>query len=241
MLVIRDEQRIQRMRRLSQYMTLIGLGALVLGLVLAFTMETVEVFIYQLLALAVGLILSQIGVYLGHRYVRRPRPDQVLDDAVKKVMKDGRMYHYVLPVPHVLLTPQGIIVFIAKYQVGEIKAEGDNWSQKGIGLRRFFGQESLGNPSREAQIMVERLATFLRKNAPEVEEVPIAPMIVFTTPDIKSLNVANANFPAMPFNKVKGYLKQQWQRGQEKMDRATYTAVQEAFDKQAKGIEPQKA
>jgi hypothetical protein len=241
MLVIRDEQRMQRMRRLSQYMTLIGLAALITGLVLAFTMDSVEVFIYQLLALAVGLVLSQIGVYLGHRYVRRPRPDQVLDDAVKKVIKNGRMYHYVLPVPHVLLTPSGIIVFVAKYQVGEIRAEGDKWTQKGIGLRRFFGQESLGNPSREAQIMVERLANYLRKHAPEVEEVPIAPMIVFTTKDIKSLDVANANFPAMQYTKVKGYLKQQWQNSQDKMDRETYAAVQAAFDRQAEGIEPQKA
>jgi hypothetical protein len=241
MLVIRDEQRIQRMRRLSQYMTLIGLAALIAGLVLAFTMDSVEVFIYQLIALAVGLILSQIGVYLGHRYVRRPRPDQVLDNALKKVIKDGRLYHYILPAPHVLLTPCGIIVLLAKYQVGEIKAEGDKWTQKGIGLRRFFGQESLGNPSREAQIMVERLANFLRKNAPEVEEIPIAPMIVFTTKDIKSLDVANANFPALHYTKVKGYLKQQWQNSQKKMDRETYTAIQTAFDRRAEGIQPQKA
>ncbi|MFO7538058.1 MAG: nuclease-related domain-containing protein [Chloroflexota bacterium] len=241
MQVIRDEKRIERMRRLSQYMTLIGLAALVGGLVLAFTMDSVEVFIYQLIALAVGLILSQIGVYLGHRYVRRPRPDQVLDEAVKKVMKNGRMYHYILPASHVLLTPRGIILFLAKYQVGEIKAEGDKWTQKGIGLRRFFGQESLGNPSREAQIMVERLANFLRKNAPEVEEVPIAALIVFTTKEIKSLDVANANFPAMHYSKVKGYLKQQWQNSQDKMDRETYTAVQAAFDRRAEGLEPQKA
>jgi hypothetical protein len=241
MIVLRDEKRMVRMRRLSQYMTLIGLAALVAGLVLAFTMDSVEVFIYQLMALAVGLVLSQIGVYLGHRYVRRPRPDQVLDDAVKKVMKDGRMYHYLLPAPHVLLTPQGIIVFLAKYQVGEIKAEGDKWTQKGIGLRRFFGQESLGNPSREVQIMVERLANFLRKNAPEVEEVPIAPIIVFTTKDIKSLDVSKANFPAMQYTKVKGYLKQQWQKNRDKMDRQTYEAVRAAFDSRAEGIEEQKA
>ena len=240
MLVIRDEQRIQKMRRLSQFMTLVGLAALIAGLVLAFTMDSVAVFIYQLLALAVGLILSQIGVYLGHRYVRRPRPDQVIDDAIKKVIKKGRMYHYVLPTPHVLLTPQGIIIFLAKYQVGEIKADGDKWTQKGIGMRRFFGQESLGNPTREAQIAVERLANYLRKNAPEVEEVPIAALIVFTTKEIKSLDVAKSNWPAMHYRKVKGYLKQQWQNQQETMDAETYTAVQAAFDRRAEGIEPQK-
>jgi hypothetical protein len=241
MLVIRDEERIKRMRFLSQFMTFTGLAALILGLVLAFTMETVEVFIYQLIALAVGLILSQFGVYLGHRYVRRPRPDQVIDDAVKTVIKKGRMYHYLLPTSHVLLTPRGIIIFLAKYQVGEITAEGDKWTQKGIGLRRFFGQEAIGNPTREAQIAVERLANFLRKNAPEVEEVPIAAIIVFTTKEIKSLDVARSSWPAMSYRKVKGYLKQQWQNQQEQMDPQTYTAVQEAFDRRAEGIEPQKA
>jgi hypothetical protein len=240
MIVLRDERRMAQMRRLSQYFTLIGLGALVAGLVLAFTMDSVEVFIYQLIALAVGLVLSQIGVYLGHRYVRRPRPDQVLDDALRKVAKNGRLYHHLLPAPHVLLTPQGIIVLVAKYQVGEISAEGDKWTQKGIGLRRFFGQESLGNPSREAEIMVERLANYLRKHAPEVEEVPIAPMIVFTTKEIKSLDVSKANFPALHYHKVRGYLKQQWQKNPAKMDRETYEAVRAAFDRRAEGIEEQK-
>lgn len=232
MVILRDEKRIARMRRLSQITSLIGLAALVVGLILAFTAAP-NFFFYQLLALLVGWLFSQIGVYLGHRYVRSPRPDEVLDEAVRKVARNGRMYHYLLPAPHVLLLPEGIILFVAKFQGGKITAEGDRWKQTGVGLRKFFGQEALGNPSKDAEVMVGALANYLRKHAPEVEEVPIAPIIVFTNKNA-ILDVKNANLPAMHHTKVKGFLRQQYRKEPtSSFPRAKYEAVRAAFDKQA--------
>jgi hypothetical protein len=233
MVILRDEKRIARLRRLSQYMSLIGLVALVIGLIMAFT-AVPNYFFYQLLALLVGWLFSQVGVYLGHRYVRSPRPDEVLDEAVRKVARNGRLYHYLLPAPHVLLLPQGIILFVAKFQGGKITAEGERWKQTGVGLRKFFGQEALGNPSKEAEVMVGALANYLRKHAPEVEDVPIAPIIVFTSKTVAELNVKNANLPAMHASKLKGFLRQQYRKEPSvAFSRAEYEAVRAAFDRRA--------
>ena len=114
------------MKQIGQWTSLAGMLLLVGGLVMAFTAldeSSSSVVFYQLLALLGGWMLSQIGIYLAHRYVRDPRPDQVLDQQVKKVARDGRFYHFLLPAPHVLLTPQGIIVFIAKFQSGNITVQ----------------------------------------------------------------------------------------------------------------------
>jgi hypothetical protein len=234
MLVIRDEKRIYRLKQISQWFSLTGMLALLAGLVMAFTAlsGSANLVVYQLLALLGGWLLSQTGIFLAHRYARDPRPDEVLDQQVKKVWRDGRMYHYVLPTPHVLLTPTGIVVFIAKFQGGKISVEGNRWSQKGLGMRKFFGQEGLGNPSREAEIAVQSVANYLRKHAPSVEEVLIAPVIVFTTKQAGELDLKGSNIPAVHFTKLKSFLRQQ--RSKDKpMPLQDYEAIKAAFERKA--------
>ncbi len=231
MVIIRDDRRIQRMKMIGQWVSTIGLVVLLSGLVILFIGDD-NALLYQLLALAIGWIMSQIGVYLTHRYVREPRPDEVLDGAVKPVARDGRLYHYVLPAPHVLLLPNGIVVLVSKYQTGRISVEGDKWKQAGIGMRRFFGQEGLGNPTKEAESQVSAVANFLRKNAPDIEEVPIAPMIVFTTKKIDELEVEKSRIPAMHYTKVKGFLRQK-KDALPALPQAQYDQIRAAFDAKA--------
>jgi hypothetical protein len=233
MVIIRNEQRIKQMRLLSQVLSFLGMGTLIVGLVLVFISEDPGVLFYQLAALFIGFILSQVGIYLAHLYVRSPRPDEILDDAIRGYAKgkNGRIYHYILPVRHVLLLPTGIIIFIAKYQTGRISVDNDKWQQKGLGLRRFFGQENLGNPTREAENSIAALASFIKKHAPEVEEVPIAALIVFTSKGLQEYDLTNSSIPAMPFNKVKKYLQQKGRSTP--LPPADYNAIRAAFDAHA--------
>ncbi|MDX1413443.1 MAG: nuclease-related domain-containing protein [Candidatus Promineifilaceae bacterium] len=231
MIILRDEKRIQRLKKIGQYVSFLGMGVLLVGLALIFWGNE-NAILYQLIALGVGWAISQIGIYLGHRYSRTPRPDEVLDDALKHVSRDGRLYHYLLPAPHVLLLPTGVIILHSKYQSGEITADGDSWKQKGAGLRKYFGQEGLGNPTKEVERLVSAMANYIRKNAPELEEVPMAPMIVFTTKNIKNLDVKKSNIPAMHASKVKGFLRQKI-NSLPPMPEDEYGALRSAFDKKA--------
>ena len=230
MIIYRDEERLEKLKKRGQQVSIVGFLLLLGGFVLVFL--TIQyLIIFQTAALVGGFALTQYGLYLQHRYSRSPRPDEVLDDAVKTVARDGVMYHYVLPAPQVLLTPAGPIIFALKYQTGVIIADGDKWTQKGLGFRRFFGQESLGNPTREAEKMVKSLAGFISQQAPEIEEVPIAAMIVFTSKNKDELDVAGSRIPAMHYSKVKGFLKQQ---GKGKtLPEADYEALRYAFDQAA--------
>jgi hypothetical protein len=155
----------------------------------------------------------------------------VLDDALKSVTRDGRLYHYILPAPHVLLTKAGPIVFVLKYQTGNIVADGDDWRQTGIGFRRFFGQEGLGDPTKEADKAVSAMAGYINQHAPELDEVLIAPMIVFTSKNIKNLDVDDSNIPAMHFSKVKGFLRQKGLG--DPMPKSDFDTLRTAFDQAA--------
>lgn len=229
MIVYRDEERIEKLKKRGARVSLVGFLFLAGGFVLLFMQEQLQnVILYQTLALIFGFVLTQYGLYLQHRYSRSPRPDEVLDEAVKSVARDGVLYHYLLPAPHVLLTPAGPIVFNLKYQTGIIRADGDNWSQKGLGFRRFFGQEGLGNPTTEAEKMVTALAGYISREAPEVDEVSIGAMIVFTSKNQDELDVKGSRIPARHYSKVKGFLKQQ---GPGKpLAKEDYDALRSAFD-----------
>jgi hypothetical protein len=154
-----------------------------------------------------------------------------LDEAVQKAVRNGRLYHYLLPAPHVLLLPTGVIVLTPKFQGGSITADGDQWKQSGLGLRRFFGQEALGNPTREAESMVKAIAGYISQQAPSVEEVPIGALIVFTNKGAQQLDVKNSRIPAMHYSKVKGFLRQQKQA--KPIPAEDYAAIRAAFDKKA--------
>ena len=100
-------------------------------------------------------------------------------------------------------------------------------------MRRFFGQEGLGNPTREAASAVAAIASYIRKNAPDVEEVPVAPVIVFTTKEAGELNLKGSTIPAMHYGKLKSFLRQQRGKDVKPMPKADYEAVKMAFDKKA--------
>lgn len=232
MIVLRDEKRIARLARAAQIISLVGLLVLVAGLLIIFFSRDPRIFLFQLAALVIGFALSQVGLYLSHRYVRRPRPDQVLDKAAGKfARKDGRLYHYLLPAPHVLLLPTGVVVLLAKYQNGNISAHGDQWRQAGLGMRRYFGREGLGNPTREAEAMTAKVAALVKEAAPTAE-VPVLPVIVFTTQNVDNLDVKESRIPATHFSKLSAVLRQQTM-GLKPLPRADYEAVRVAFDAKA--------
>lgn len=233
MVVLRDEQRVARLARLGQVLSLAGLGVLVVGLLFIFISDSELVFLYQLIALTVGFVLSQIGLYYTHRYQRKPRPDLVLDRAAGKyARKDGRMYHFELPAEHVLLLQSAVIVFILKYQSGNISVDGDSWRQTGLGLRGWFGQERLGNPSAEADKATAKMQEFIAKQAPEATSAPLFPIIVFTSDAIGSLETENSRIPAMYHKKLAGYLRQRKDL-QKAMPPNAYDALRAAFDAEA--------
>lgn len=233
MIVLRDEKRIARLGRLAQLTSLAGLAVLVVGLLFIFFSTDPIVFVYQLAALVVGYVLSQVGLFLAHRYLRRPRPDQAIDKAAGKfARRDGRLYHYLLPAPHVLLLPSGLVVLVAKYQSGRITAQGDTWTQKGLGMRRYFGREGLGNPSREAAAQVAKMAAFVEEAAPEAADAPILPVIVFTVPNIDSLDVKESRIPAAHISKLSPALRGATAQ-LKPLPQAQYNALRAALDARA--------
>jgi hypothetical protein len=204
MKVITNEKLVKRNGRLGQIATLIGLIVLLGGMAITFLKPEYAAFSW--LALLIGFALSQIGLYFGNRWGRRPRPDELVDQGLKGLNDQYSIYHYMTPASHLLVGPSGLWVIFPYYQVGKIVYEKGRWKQKGGSFMqrylRAFAQEGLGRPDLEAPAEAEAVAKYLKKHLPN-ENIPgINTALVFTN-EKADLEVDGAPLLAVPLKKLK--------------------------------------
>ncbi len=68
--IITNDRLIQRNARIGQVTSIVGLLVLAGGMFISFTRA--ELFLFSLIALVIGFGLSQVGIYFGNRWGRRP-------------------------------------------------------------------------------------------------------------------------------------------------------------------------
>src|SRR6185436_3213508 len=108
MKIIKNEKLIKRNSTIGGWTSMAALVVLGLGMYMSFTRP--DWFVYSLLALLLGFTLTQIGMYLGNKFGRSPRPDEKLDAGLKGLQNEFVMYHYTTPVSHLLVGPAGVWV-----------------------------------------------------------------------------------------------------------------------------------
>lgn len=212
MRIIRNDKFIKSRARLGRYVSLGGLAILILGLLISFTSP--ELFLISFLCLLIGFICSQVGIYLGNRYIRTDRPDEILSKALKGFDDRYALYQYTSPAGNVMLTPNACIVFAIKLQTGKIEYRNGKWRQQVGGFKRFLGwmtQESLGNPTRDSQVEVDSVQRFLAKKLPD-QDVPVQSVIVFGDPKAEVI-AADSPVPAMHAKKLKEWLRNRAKSG----------------------------
>ena len=202
-----NERLINRNARIGQITSIIGLVVLAGGMFISFTRP--EYFTISLIALLVGFGLSQIGIYFGNRWGRRPRPDEILNTALKGL--DGRysLYHYSTPTSHLLVGPAGVWILMPRQQAGTITYDESKkrWRQKGGNLYlKIFAQENLGRPDLEIGSELHAISSFLEKNLPE-EEVPDVNAALILTNEKVVVDADNAPAPTLDVRKLKDFIR----------------------------------
>jgi hypothetical protein len=206
--IIKDDNKIRRNARIGGVVTLVSLAVLGGGMYITFVRP--ELLYISLVALFAGFILSQIGIFYTNRWGRKPRPDQMLDQALKGLDSKYTLYHYQTPVAHLLIGPAGIWNLIPKTQRGKIIYDKNRWRQKGGGLLqgylRMFAQEGIGRPDLEAESDKERLVKLFNKLFPAMEIPEPNTALVFFHPDVE-LQAEEAPVPAMAGKKLKEFIR----------------------------------
>ena len=132
--IIRNDTLIKRNARIAQVTMIGGLLVLAGGMFISFRYP--EQFGFSLGALMLGFLLSQVGIFFTNRWGRRPRPDELLAQALKGMDKKYTLYNYSGPTSHMLVGPAGVWVLMPYYQKGTISYDEikRRWNQKGGNL-----------------------------------------------------------------------------------------------------------
>jgi hypothetical protein len=209
MRIIKNEKLIARNSKIGQWTSIAALVVLGVGMYISFSKP--EFFMYSIICLVVGFIMTQVGMYMGNRWGRSPRPDEKFDTGLKGLHSEFNMYHYSSPVSHLLVGPSGVWVLLPYHQRGVISFEKNRWKIKGGGFlqtyMRIFGQENLGRPELDAENEVQTLQKFFAKKLDESSIPEIKPVLVFTTDEVE-LNVSDSPIAAMKLKQLKEFMRQ---------------------------------
>lgn len=212
---IKNEKLIKRNGTIGNWTSLAALA--VLGSAMYFTLTQRELlnqtrsFTYMLIALVLGFTLTQIGIYMGNKFGRSPRPDERLDAGLKGLQNEFVLYHYMTPASHLLVGPAGVWVIKPYHQRGQIAFKKNRWRDSGGGFlqsyMRIFGQGSLGRPDLEIESEIHSLKKYLSKKMDESEIPEIHALMVFTDDNVE-LDAESAPIPAMKIKQIKEFMRQ---------------------------------
>lgn len=209
MKIIKNEKLIRRNGKIG---TWISLGALVvLGIGMYISIARQDLFFYAIIALVLGFTMTQIGMYMGNRYGRRPRPDEKLDAGLKGLTGDYALYHFTTPASHLLVGPAGLWLLMPYHQRGQAVFRKNRWRMSGGGFlqsyMRIFGQEGLGRPEVEIEKETDSLQKYLAKRMDGVDVPEIRSVLVFTSDTIE-IDSEGATIPAIKVKQLKDFIRQ---------------------------------
>ena len=208
MKIIKNEKLIKRNGQIGQWTSVAALVVLGVGMYVSF--KRTDLFVYSIAALLLGFTLTQIGMYMGNRYGRSPRPDEKLDAGLKGLQNEFVIYHYMAPASHLLVGPAGIWILLPFHQKGQVAFKKNRWRNRGGGFlqgyMRIFGQESLGRPEIEMESEVKAVTKYLEKNLEGIDVPEINTMMVFTSDDV-TIDAEDSPIPALKLKDVKEFFR----------------------------------
>jgi hypothetical protein len=206
MKIITNTKLIQRNKTIGRVLTFVALAILIGGLALSINGNPTNI-TYSYLALILGFMASQFGIYFSNRFGRSPRPDEKLSADLKGLDDRYSLYHYATAVSHLLVGPSGVWILMPFHQQGTITFEKGKYKQKGGSLYlKIFAQEGLGRPDKDAQYALEDMQKFLAKKMDADSIPPVNAMVVFTNPKTE-VKAPEAPYPTMAAEKMKDFLR----------------------------------
>jgi hypothetical protein len=201
--VVVNENLVKTRVRLASAAHIAALGVFAVGLVISWTnpQPTMEEMIAAYAAIAIGLVLYNVGQIFLRRFGPRVRQDAALARMLKGL--DRRYTLLAFPATklpdYILIGPAGIQVVVARAHDGTINCRANRWSRDaGGGLKRLgglLGGTPFGDPSADVSRGIDQVRQRLEKSglAPD-KQPPVDGIVVFTSPAAK-LRIDGCSYP----------------------------------------------
>jgi hypothetical protein len=160
--------------------------------------------------LILGLVMSKRGAFNNRRFglgaVKLKSESDMIAEALQGVPPRYHLYNWIklgdTAIDHLMVTPMGLMIILAKSQMGDIKAENDRYRRK-AGLSIWFatlGEPGIGSPSTEMAQQVKKIRAWFEQKG---YEIPVDGVVVFTNPRTKILSAEEMSFPVCQIQDLK--------------------------------------
>ena len=194
---------LEKRGKYARWGSYVGFVALFVGLLTALRQPLIS-YVFLL----VGLLGASMGSYMANRYVREPRADQKIADALESLDKRYVLYSYYLPSDHVVFSHHGFTVLEPRSQEGVITHEDGRWNHK-AGFRKImqiFGEPSLGKPDQDLEQQIAWVREWVEQ-IPSEEEIAVDGAIVFTSPSAE-LHIKDLDYPAVDLKALPDFIRE---------------------------------
>ena len=187
MQISRNEAYVENRGRLRSRVTLLSFGLLLAAMLIPFFVRDPLVMSFIWPLFAVVLIATNASKQLQFNWGPGMLADQRLAQALKPL---NNRYWFGAYVPvggkqivnHMLVGPEGVLVFETRNHPGETACVKGRWRRKAGILSRFFGPiPAIGDPTRDLQRQIATVEADL--DLAGMMDVPVAGSVVFTAPD----------------------------------------------------------
>jgi hypothetical protein len=233
MKVILDDRKVRHRALLSHAASLGGLLA-VLGSV-ALSLWRPDLHLLQGALLGGGVMVAAVGIYFANRWVRKPRPEEALAQALRGLDDRHRLYLYLSKGPaHLLLTPAGVVALEVNNLAGLFTYREGKWRERMTLGRamRYFLEEPLGDPVARARAGARWLQAYLARQLPPGAQVPVQGLVVFIHP---LAQVDLVDRPPIPVCTPRT-LRKKLPKFPRRLPEARYEQVVQALDELAGGV-----
>lgn len=235
MRIVIDQKAVKKYGKIGSILRWASIGFLALGV---YALFTPSIFSNQNLisiyfgVMIVGVLTSSLSNYLTTRYGRSPRPDELLDKALKGLDDKFTIYHYQLSIPHLLVSPTGLYTLIPTFIDGKIvfDEKKNTWVRKGGSfLNRFLAREAFSRPDRELEVNQRDVTKFLKTKGIDIE-VPLQGIVVILS---KQTEVEGQNeferIVVLPIDKIKEKIRRSI-KTQPELPNEVLNAFRESFN-----------
>jgi hypothetical protein len=181
MRVFTNHRLIRRNHNIGRVLVFLGLGMFAAGFVISFTNPAAVTIVLG--AAFVGMLVSQAGITFLNRWGRHPRPDEIIDSALKGLDDRFVIFHYGLGSDHFLTGPPGTFSISIRNEDGEISYEDDRlWQDRPRrGLLRRGGRSEIRDLKSDAERQIRSANKALAQHLDDGESPSVTPIMVFVS------------------------------------------------------------
>jgi hypothetical protein len=232
---ITDFQTINKKAKLSNWFSAIGIILLIGSLFIGY--DGIRMYL-SLATTILAFIVVMVGTNLAKKFTGRPRPDELINKALKGLSNDYTLYNHITPVDHLLVGPKGLWIFNTKRSRGTFFYDQKRKTYKHVGggilvqYLKIFNLEGIGNPVKDYQKDTKKIKSLLADKLGKTTDYPIH-HVTIVVDELSTVECENAPVPTIHVKALRDYMTNDIQNEEATLSEQQIEQIKALFADQA--------